>query len=138
MDNSWFSPAFDNFFIECINNGPAYIWEWVGRVLGGVGGGKSYNKKARWHNGRVRVAVTSTCTHKGHFSSTRPRQTCTDSESFIRSPLPNRSPPLVPFHQLSIYMVGKKELWKEDQSTLASVGTEHAYVNSYSCTSNKC
>ena len=39
---------------------------------------------------------------------------------------------------VNLYMVGKKELWKEDQSTLASVGSEHAYVYSYSHTSNKC
>ena len=32
---------------------------------------------------------------------------------------------LAPFHQLWIYMVGKKHSGKADQSTLASGGSEH-------------
>ena len=38
-----------------------------------------------------RVAMMCTCTHKGHYSTTRPRQTYTDSQSQIRSPQPNWS-----------------------------------------------
>ena len=38
------------------------------------------------------------------------------------------SPPLVPFHQLWIYMVGKKHLGKADQLTLASGGSEHSVI----------
>ena len=63
---------------------------------------------------------------KGQYSTTRPRQTRTDSGSHIRSPQPTWSPPLVPFHQLWIYMVGKKHSRKADQSTLAIGGSEHA------------
>ena len=36
------------------------------------------------------------------------------------------SPPLAPFHQSWVYMVGKKHSGKADQSTLASGGSEHA------------
>ena len=63
---------------------------------------------------------------KCHYSITRPRQTCADSGSDIRSPLPNWSPPLTPFHQLWIYMVEKKHSGEADQLTLASRGSEHA------------
>ena len=63
---------------------------------------------------------------KGQYSTTRPRQMCTDSGSHIRSPQPTWSPPLALFHQSWIYMVGKKHSGKADQSTLASGGSEHA------------
>ena len=63
---------------------------------------------------------------KDHYSITRPRQTCTDNGSHIRSPQPNWRPSLVPFHQLWIYMVSKKHPGKADQSTLASGGSGHA------------
>ena len=65
---------------------------------------------------------------KGHYSTTRPRQTCTDSGSHIRSTLPNWSPPLAPFHQLQIYMAGKKHPEKADQSTLASGGSKYTQL----------
>ena len=64
----------------------------------------------------------------GQYSSTRPRQTCTDSGSHIRYPQPSWSPPLAPFHQSWIYMVGKRHSGKADQSTLASGGSEHAQL----------
>ena len=50
---------------------------------------------------------------KGQFSTTRPGQMCADSGSDIRSPLQNWSPPLAPFHQSWIYMVGKITLDKQ-------------------------
>ena len=62
---------------------------------------------------------------KGQYSSTKPNQTCTNSGSLVRSPLPNWSPPLVPFHQLWVYMISKRHSGKADQSTLASGGSEH-------------
>ena len=73
---------------------------------------------------KFRVAMTST---KGQYSTTRPGQTCTDSGSHITSPLPNWSPPwpLVPFHQLWIYMVRKKHSGEADQLTLPNGGSEH-------------
>ena len=37
IDNGWFSPVFDNFFVEIINIGLAYIRGWVGGVQGWVG-----------------------------------------------------------------------------------------------------
>ena len=51
---------------------------------------------------------------------------CADSGSDIRFPLPNLSPPLVPFHQSWIYMARKKHSGEADQLTLASGGSEHA------------
>ena len=76
-----------------------------------------------------RVAMTSTCTHKGLvFHYTRPRQTCADGRRDIRLPLPNWSFPLVPFHQSCIYILHgqKKHSGVADQLTLASGGSEHA------------
>ena len=67
------------------------------------------------------------CPHvptEGHYSTTRPRQMCSDSVSNIRSPLLNWSPQLVPFHQSWIYMVGRKHSGKADQLTLNSGGSE--------------
>ena len=76
-----------------------------------------------------RVAMMSTCTPtKGQYSTPRPRQTCPDSGRHIRSPLPNRSPLLVPFRQSCIYMVRKKHSGEADQLTLASGGSEHEYL----------
>ena len=72
-----------------------------------------------------RMAMASIRTHKGLYSSTRPRQTCADSGSDIRSPQPNRSPPLVLFHQSWIYIVGKQHSGEADQLTLAIGGSEH-------------
>ena len=42
--------------------------------------------------------------------------------------MPNWSPSLVPFHQLWIYMVRKFHSGEADQSTLASGGSEHAWL----------
>ena len=42
--------------------------------------------------------------------------------------LPNWNPPLVPFHQLWIHMIGKRHSVKADQSTLASGDSEHAWL----------
>ena len=53
---------------------------------------------------------------------------CTDSGSHIRSLLPNCILPLAPFHQSRIYMACKKHFRKADQSTLASGGSEHAWL----------
>ena len=45
VDNGWFFPAIDDFFMEFINIGPAYIKEWVGEAQGGMGGDKNLIKK---------------------------------------------------------------------------------------------
>ena len=115
------------FLLEFINIGPVYIRGWVGGARG-WGGWWQKLKQRRNKTQRVefRVAMTCTCTTKGQYSTTRPRQTCTDSGSHIRSPQPTWWPPLAPFHQSWIYMVGKKHSGKADQSTLASGGIEHA------------
>ena len=34
VDNGWLSPVFDEFFMEFINIGPAYIRDWVGGAWG--------------------------------------------------------------------------------------------------------
>ena len=73
-----------------------------------------------------RVTMMCTCTHKAPVFQYKPRQMCTDGGSHIRSPQPNLSPTLVPFHQSWIYMVCKKYSGKVDQSALASGGSEHA------------
>ena len=70
-----------------------------------------------------RVAMTSTCTQKGQYSTTRPRQMWTNSGSHIRSPLSNWSCSLMPFHQLWINMVYKKHSGKADQLILGSGGS---------------
>ena len=49
VDNDWFLPVFDNFFMEFIVIGPAFISGWVGGARGGMGGGKSLNKEERRH-----------------------------------------------------------------------------------------
>ena len=72
---------------------------------------KAKTKKQDGIMAEFRVAMVSTCTHKGsvfHYTELRPRQMCADSGSHIGSPLQNWSPPLVPFHQLWIYMVKRK------------------------------
>ena len=67
-----------------------------------------------------RVAVTCTCTHKGH------RQMCTDSGSHVRSPQPNLKPYLGTISPVMDHMVGKKNSGKADQSKLDSGGNQHA------------
>ena len=115
------------FLLEFINIGPVYIRGWVGgaRGWGGVGGARGWGgwwQKLNQRKNKTRVHAPT----KGQYSTTRPRQTCTDSGSHIRSPQPTWWPPLAPFHQSWIYMVGKKHSGKADQSTLASGGSEHA------------
>ena len=116
------------FLMEFINIGPVYIRGWVEGVRGWGGWWQNHNqRRKKTQIVEFRVAMTCTCTHKGPiYFTTRPRQTCTDSGSHIRSPQPTWSPPLAPFHQSWIYIVGKKHSGKADQSTLASGGSEHA------------
>ena len=47
VDNDWVLPIFDDFFMEFVNIGPAYMRGWVGGAWGRVSGGKSLNKEAR-------------------------------------------------------------------------------------------
>ena len=68
----WFSPVFDDFFMEFINIGPVYIKGWTGGCGGSVGGGKQKSKMTQIVE--FRVAMTCTCTHKGQYSTTRPKQ----------------------------------------------------------------
>ena len=70
--------------------------------------------------------MMSTCTHKGLYSTTKPVQMCTESECHTRSPLPNWSFPLAPFHHLWLNKVGKRYSRRTDQSTLVNGGCEHA------------
>ena len=53
--------------MKFINTGPAYIRGWVGGVWGWVGGGKLKAKTKNQDDTMVefRVAMMSTCTHKG-------------------------------------------------------------------------
>ena len=122
-----FRQFFTIFLMEFINIGPVYIRGWAGGARGWGGWWQKLNQRRnKTQRVEFRVAMTSTCTHKGQYSTTRPRQTCTDSGSHIRSPQPTWSPSLAPFRQSWIYMVGKKHSGKADQSTLASGGSEHA------------
>ena len=76
--------------MEFVNIGP------VGG--GGVGGGKSLNKEEERQIIEFRVAMTCSvhAPTKGQYSTTRPRprQTCIDSGSLIRSSQPIWIPPL--------------------------------------------
>ena len=101
--------------MEFITIGPVHIRGW--------GGAQGWGE---WSMVEVRVAMTSTAPTKGQYSTTRHRQTCADSGSDIRATLPNRNLPLVPFHQLWIYMVRKKHSGEAVQLTLANGGSEHA------------
>ena len=122
-----FHQFFTIFLMDFIYIGPVYIREWVGGARGWGGRWQKLNqRRKKTQIVEFRVAMMCTCTHKGLYSLTRPRQTCTDSGSHIRSPQPTWSPPLAPFHQSWIYMVGKRHSGKADQSTLASGGSEHA------------
>ena len=91
---------------------------WVGWMMA-----KPKTKKQDDTNGRVKSG------YDVHIYTQRviilSRQACTDSESSIRSQLPNVSPPLAPFHKSLIYMVSKKHSGKVDQLTLASGSIEH-------------
>ena len=140
-NNAWLSISF------CTTNLTSRQWllfasflrffSWNSLILGqcilgsGWGWGGWWQKLKQWRKktqiAEFRVAMMCTYTHKGPiYSTTRPRQTCIDSGSRIRSPQPNWSPPIAPFHQLWIYMVGKKYSGKADQSSLASGGSKHA------------
>ena len=122
-----FRQFFMIFLMEFINIGPVYIRGWAGGAWGWSGWWQKLNqRRKKTQIVEFRVAMTCICTHKGPISTTRPRQTCTDSGSHIKSPQPTWSPPLAPFHQSWIYMVSKKHSGKADQSTLASGGSEHA------------
>ena len=110
------------FFMEFINIGPAHIRGWVRGAQGGWVVAKAKTKNRRTQIEEFRVAMISTCTHK----RANVQGLDTDSGSHIRSSLPNWSPPLAPFHQLWIDMVGKKHCGRTDQLTLASGGSEHA------------
>ena len=52
-NDGWFSPVFDDFFMEFINIGPVYIRGWVGGARGGVDGRKAYTKKQEDTNSGV-------------------------------------------------------------------------------------
>ena len=67
------------------------------------------------------------------------RQTCTDSGNLIRSPQPtcNWSPPLAPFHQSWIYIIGKKHSGKAYQLTLASGGSLCVNMSGFCSDSHK-
>ena len=87
-------------------------------ILGGRWCGCWQKLKQRRNKAQIvefRVAMTCTCIQKGQYFTIGPRRTCTDGGSHIRSPLPSWSPPLAPFHQSWIYMVGKKHSGKVDQ-----------------------
>ena len=115
------------FLLEFINIGPVYIRGWAGGARGWGGWWQKLNQRRnKTQRVEFRVAMTCHAPTKGQYSTTRPRQTCTDSGSHVRSQQPTWWPPLAPFHQSWIYMVGKKHSGKADQSTLASGGTEHA------------
>ena len=49
VDDGWFLPVFDDFFMDFINIGPAWIRGVREECGDGVSGGKSLNKEARWH-----------------------------------------------------------------------------------------
>ena len=119
-----FRQFFTIFLMEFINIGPVYIRGWAGGARRWGGWWQKLNQRRnKTQKAEFRRVHAPT---KGQYSTTRPRQTCTDSGSHIRSPQPTWSPPLVPFHQSWIYMVGKKHAGKADQSTLASGGSAHA------------
>ena len=65
---------------------------------------------------------------KGQYSTTRPRQTCTNNRSHIRYPLPIWSPSLASFHQSWTYRLSKKHSGKTNQLTLANRGSKYAYT----------
>ena len=60
-----------------------------------------------------REAMMCSCTHKGQYTTTRPRLTCTHSGSHIKSPQLNWRPPLVPCHPpvMGVHVL-QKALWK--------------------------
>ena len=62
-DNGWYSPVFDDFFIEFINIRPVYIREWVGWAWGWGGWWQRLVSKVTQIAG-FRVAITSKCIHK--------------------------------------------------------------------------
>ena len=79
--NGWVSPVYWMFFMECINIQQAYIRGWVEAV--GVGDWWKMLRKTT-QMVEFRVAMTSTCIHKGPIFYLRPRQMSTDSGSSIR------------------------------------------------------
>ena len=90
---------------------------------GGVGDGKSLNKMKKesydmyMHPQRANIPLQSI-----------DRYALTLGTMIIRSPQPNWSLPLVPFHQQWIYITSKNYSEKADKSTLANGGSENAYI----------
>ena len=98
------------FFMESINIGPVCIrggWE-------GTGWGGWWQRLKE-----LGVAMTSTCTHIIPLQGL-------DRHALTVGAISGCSPPLAPFHQSWVYMVGKEHSRKADQLTLASGGSEHA------------
>ena len=102
-------------FVDFTNTGLVYIRGWAG-VVQGVEWfvAKSKSKKQDDTIVEFRVTMISTFTHKRPLFYYRPKWTCADSGSDIRSPLPNWSPQLTPFHPSWIYMVSKKHFGEAD------------------------
>ena len=68
LDNGWFLPVFDNFFVEFINMGPVYIREWVGRAWGWGGWWQRLKQRSKMTQMvEFIVVVTSTCIHKANI-----------------------------------------------------------------------
>ena len=78
-----------------------------------------------------RVVITFTCTHKGQYSSTRPRQTCADRGAISSPHCQIGALHWCHITSLGIYMVRKSTLVKYvDQLTLAN-GSEAVNIHSY-------
>ena len=96
-------------FIDIITIGPVCIRGWAGNAREWV------LTKLKPRSKMIQIvefwiAMMTTCTKRPRYSNIRPRQTCSDSDSNMRSPQPNCSPSLVPFHHSWIYIVSKKPL----------------------------
>ena len=105
------------------------IRRWVGRAWEWGGWWQRLKQRSKiTQMVEFRVAVMSTCYPQGHYSTTRPRQMCTDSESSIRSSLPNWSPHWCHFTSHRFMCLGKNRSGEADQLTLASRGSEYAYL----------
>ena len=126
-----FRQIFMTFFMEFINIGPVYIRGWVGGVQGwGEWWQKLNQRRKKTQIVEFRVA-NDVYMHpqRGNIPlQGLDRCALTVHGNHIRCPQPTWSPPLTPFHQLYIYMVGKKHSGKADQSTLASGRNEHALL----------
>ena len=112
--------------MEFINIGTAYIRGGWWQKL------KQRNKMTQI--AEFRVAMTCTCTYtKDQYSITRPRQTsCALTVGAISGPHSHIGPLLCYHFTNRGYMVGKKHSGKADQSTLASGGSENAWLLNFS------